>query len=919
MATQPTFVIGIGQAGVKIMDYVAQVAEENDDRDKFGFAAMDTDPNTLNQRPDGALRVSVEYDDAFTTEDVNKYPFFTETMENELGDVGALRKRPLGRYNLDSRGDGGYSNVYDDIWDEIWDHYQTHAQALSERDASFNIFYIHSAGGGTGSGTFPLLTAMLMELKDTLEGQTNNVDAYLAGVGVVPEIKFDPEIKDPPGEEIYYPNAFASLNDLKMLEKSYMDAESLQLPSYAQTHGSSTGTSSASNVNEFEITNVPFDDYWLIGVDEGRLEGGIGAGGTDSESYAVRTDQVVARGIHAITQLSESVENWTQGKSFIGTMDQTEVRVPHEEVQEYLSEKADKQEKEERVEEIPDEISSLRERKSELEGLKEHLSQDQIDDEDLQQSITERVEDEFYSGVHIIENKSEKSLINLLDQIEEDFEEDGKIEALIVATSLLLDKLNESRGLPRVKQDRKETIQNLWSRYDMGSRHEYGGDSLTTVEGRASALKDFISEKRDEYKQIREEWDPGVLGQLRDALPPIAGPFESEREEAERLHERLQEDYAEIERVEGEWGRVSEMRQILDERRVDVREAIDDMLSEKNDEISALQSERERVEQEIEDIERDLRDRRQTLAQAKTGQRLDILPIVPEVLEEFEPRRADDLTSIRAYEREGLIDEDKITFALQNAVTYSEAWNKSVLDQEMAPVDWNYPYDRESELWSLYQEENGEYQDDIEIAVDADKQKEVGEQSSLDFLSDPYRMEYVSFARKGPTPALKLYQHLDDLARNGTLDDWSGQYDGNHLRAFAYLEWYGREVKNAFDITDRAEVQRPAEMDYARVDHPDLSGEGEIKAWIRTNGLDGYMWEGLMMDHYEAPEGERFRGWKQTLSNKGITFTQLQKSTPSVDLKKQWLANQADWEDILQAYQQGLVDQTGLKLNFGRE
>lgn len=124
----------------------------------------------------------------------------------------------------------------------------------------------------------------------------------------------------------------------------------------------------------------------------------------------------------------------------------------------------------------------------------------------------------------------------------------------------------------------------------------------------------------------------------------------------------------------------------------------------------------------------------------------------------------------------------------------------------------------------------------------------------------------------------------------------AGKYR-DYRQAFAYPEWYDRNIRLAFQIKSRIEIPRPPELDIDRVKKPEMS-EGEKKNFIKQTGLDTYMWRGTMWEDYEFDDDDEvFDGWDRTLE--GITFTSLQQATPEPDLKSRWLAGQADWEEIL--------------------
>ncbi|MFB6108009.1 MAG: tubulin-like doman-containing protein [Haloplanus sp.] len=902
MVTHPTFVVGAGQAGINVMRAIDAVARQNGEADRFAYAAIDTDVDTLNRAPDDARRYNLSIEDDFLGEDRATYPYLTRSMNIE--GKGAKRQRPVGRYKLDNRGE--FDSTFKSLWRDIESHYDSVDVDLGPETASFNIFYVHSHGGGTGSGTYPLLAGMLNTIADDLG--TDHV--YMAGVGVLPMIPF-PGDDSPvtfPGRPIYYPNAYAALKDLEQFELLEIDdTATRELLVQSKRRGGTSG--SRTDVESFTFEHSPpFDDYWLVGVDEGKIQGGLDRH-VGPESYRGELNQTIARGLHAITQFSTSAENWTQGRSVVGTLDQSTVSVPHEEVQAYCEQKSERNDRAERKdEEIPAEIERLESRKAEIEALKSHLDPEQIADEELKRDLERRLEqDNFYTGADIIDRKSPSDI----EQVLADIAEDHPVEGEIIATNILEEKLQEQQGVPQVEQEHEDVVQHLWSKYNMQT--EPGGSNVRTLEGKASKTKEHLEENIEEQKELVESWDPALPGKLQDWLPPLIGIFESNREHAEAVVEELQSDYDQLERIQSEWGRVSRMKRAVADHKQSIRDQIDDQIDEKNRQISELQAERESLADEIEKMDREIESKLDDLTDADLGKRVAVLPLKQSELEAIDPSTVDEvLDSLSAYVEEGLVDSDKVRRALSSRFEFARAWENRIIDGDMAGANYEQYQTDWDEMWILHEDANEGLVDRINtVASGANETKQPG--GDIQALSDPYRVEFVSFSRRGPVSRLKIYQVMDDLADRGDLDDLAGLYD-DYRQAFAYPEWYGRDVQEAFDITDSVEVTFPPEMDDTRVDKPDLS-EGERKNFIKTNGLDSYVWEGMMWSTYEATD-QRFTGWKERLTSKSVTFTDLQKSTPSPDLKAQWLSGQADWEDVVEAYRDNLIDERGVELQF---
>jgi hypothetical protein len=215
-------------------------------------------------------------------------------------------------------------------------------------------------------------------------------------------------------------------------------------------------------------------------------------------------------------------------------------------------------------------------------------------------------------------------------------------------------------------------------------------------------------------------------------------------------------------------------------------------------------------------------------------------------------------------------------------------------------------------LWILFHEANEEYPNEY-ISQTIGANTRFAGQSELGYTGDPYSIHFVSFFNRGPVRGLSLYQRLEQMRESGMLDSMAGKFE-DHRISFAYPEWYDRDVAKWYDISRELTLPRPPRLDIGRVDKPEYT-EGEKRNYIKTNGLDAYIWHGTMWDDYEYSENAHtFDGWERQID--GLTFRQLQRATPDEDLKARWLAGQAAWEDVVDTYAENLTDREGLEITF---
>lgn len=99
MFPTPTYVVGVGGAGISILSALSDLVTTDTHCEQFGFAAVDSDPEALAAAPDSAAQVRLRPDGDFLTEDVATHPYLTREMS--VPPAGAARQRPVGRYTLD--------------------------------------------------------------------------------------------------------------------------------------------------------------------------------------------------------------------------------------------------------------------------------------------------------------------------------------------------------------------------------------------------------------------------------------------------------------------------------------------------------------------------------------------------------------------------------------------------------------------------------------------------------------------------------------------------------------------------------------------------------------------------------------------------------------------------------------------------
>lgn len=906
----PTFVVGVGRGGIEVMQTLSNIVERDQHSQYFDFVAIDTDTDTFSNLPDDTTTIELTAPTAFEAEDRRKYAYLTEDME--IGVKGAERQRPVGRYKFDSRGTPDFSDHFDLLWKSAREHLQELENSYEPSRDSYNLILVHSLGGGTGSGTFPLLGTVLSHVGEAIE-RRYGIDVYVGGVGIVPQITQDPDIVQPKGQSIYYPNAHASLQDLsKMIEAS---SDPLDIPIYSRSFGRGgkrtdidDSVESSFSGNSLPIERSPFSNYWLVGVEEDLIMGG--GGFSDIENYGEMVDRQVAESIHALSLMEESVENWAtavNGLATIGSVGQSEIRVPYREITDYCELKHDRDEKQSRLEsEIPDKIETLEKEINQIESVKTDSTKvgaKQSGIDDVEALVRGKLEQGLGVGSAFIDGNTAEDIESVVSEIGEDFGPG----MMLLATEKLDEIFDHPAAVPAVENHWEEVIEQQWEAWNMNSKSEFGGSDVRTYHGKEGALESYFDQTIAEYEKEVEAREPGTL----DKIPPVISLTESTREEYQRWLGNLRNSQQQLLEADSRYQRVQAMLGAADDLHREAKEALDEQITDRQQSITQLEEEMRRLEREVERHKREIDELATQLTKRdRAGQRLSILPLQEEALEDLNiDRLKNELTSLDRFVGE-FVDEDDLRIGINKIQSNAQAWENPTAAMN---YDGITPKPSRQEIWIMYHEDNEDYADEYVSNTSGAKTRKAG-QSTIGYSDDPYSIQFVSFDNSGPIEGLHLFQRYEQMCESGMLDTMSGKF-GDYRASYAYPEWYSREIQKSRQINRRQTTDRPPELDPESVVKSDFESEGEKRNYIKTNGLDLYLWHGTMWEHFDFKEDDDvFQGWEQTVD--GLTFKQLQQATPEEKLKARWLAGQADWNDILDAYTRNLEDRERLELSF---
>jgi hypothetical protein len=531
--------------------------------------------------------------------------------------------------------------------------------------------------------------------------------------------------------------------------------------------------------NVIPIERIPYNNYWLIGVDENLITSGTGT--EFIEGYREQINRRVAESIYALSEMEQSVENWSsraKGTAPLGSVGHAQLQVPHEQVREFCKMKDERKEKKTLVTEtIPEQLEDLRSEKDNLEEIKQDPTtvNEHLDDvSDWQQNFRGRFESQLGAGNALVRNSTAEDVERVLDAIEaeaspdepeeeneeasdepediDDIRADQRPELLLLATEILEEMLQTPNAAPAIEDHWEEIVSSQWRTYDMADRTKFGGSATSTLEGKVEALKTFYDEKIDEFQEEFENVDLGTTGQIQEFFPPWHPLTESDREAAEQKLDKLRESRDDLLEADGRYQRVQGMKEAVRTRHNRAKKLLDDKVSSVNSLITARESEKEEAKNRIEALDRSIEQEKDELASEGTGKRLGIFPLRRDMLDDegLTLQRVDDeLNSLDDYVTQGFIDERKVRNGINQWLSNATSWEEPVFDMNYSETDRGEEKNPRQEMWLLYHEDNEQYAVEGVDTMIGGTTRRSGSDNMIDYINDPYSISFVSFHDRG--------------------------------------------------------------------------------------------------------------------------------------------------------------------------
>lgn len=628
-------VIGLGGAGNRMLDAVAERIEAADPETPVEYVAVDSNrPDLESHAPEAARTVLLGTDpEEFETHRETRRYIDTDDPTPEFG--GAARSRGVGRYFLDNAAslDRFVTELEAAIEEAV------HSSPIGE--GTHIVWVLHALGGGTGSGAAPLAAALVGDVTAKLGDEV-----VVCGVGSLPRLDaLETSVVRPSGPVSQYVNAYTALRELAVL-LDHDDEGVYPLSIDIDADGETTTGDSIT------IERSPFDIYGLVGTDQDLLDRG---------DYVGEINRLVADTVHAFSrsEISSRANGPISGLERFGitghdvnlrgerlfSIDSTAVRAPVDRLRRFVN--------------LVEETDDLRDRIAELEADRHSLERairyiddllswwPEADDQPISDAGTSQLEamagdcEAFARGHETIDT----ALDGLTDALNVPDPVATRDVGVYLAAGIIERRLTE-----RLRDhDLHGGLMKVRDAYDVDIDVETADDLEDTLSAWRTA--DRALGQRLEY--LRSEADDTTFNIIR-------------RFELDGLIEETTDDYEALTALAKDYERLLEYRDELRARHSDAELRLERRHADLRDQLTDEQEERKRLESARDVRESELDALSASLAEANvdaTGARLPIS--APENAPEDMPADAESLPDIV---NANLLDETAFSEALAPAV-----------------------------------------------------------------------------------------------------------------------------------------------------------------------------------------------------------------------------------------------------------
>jgi hypothetical protein len=674
MVTNPSIVIGIGEAGCKMAaqtyesikdEVTADRGESQDVLDRFKFVGIDTKADEVEEyTPETFQTIALETPNKNWENDVEVFPYLREDME--LADVGgATRQRAVSRYYIDNL--QNYRSFRQQLERVLEEFEDDSGRALNDPDIEgANLWIVNSFGGGTGSGAFPLIAGMLDQITDDADE-----NYYLCGLGSLPRLdQLEDQSRPPTANENFYANAYTALRELSVLidydfADGFTDAAGvdfpIEIPLYA-THGEDQ----LPGYSDIRLEEPPFDFYGLIGFNEEK---------GDNTDYRQNLNQVASDTIRLFSEVFEEdfpndySRSGGNGKPTLYSVDSRGVEVPVSAVENYVQALEDIQDIEERIKNKRSEVERYQENRDYINqildiepGIDPYEEESESDQNKegvlVDRSIITTAQDHAHDEIdprsgyddELLDERYEKAL-SQVGQLSDEYEfKIGDVFGHLYYQELIsrFRSLKEEHQFAKMVQDAVENYSDKFSLYLDGDQTEL----LTASD----------EPPRNKWTDGLEEWFEKAIEDQERKLEDTSRLKIRVRSEIESRIETLRSRKNDLTDEYAEYKRIDDAHSTARGRRNEARTSLEDIRDEINDTIRSTESDLEQLQEEKGRRESIQRSRREILESYETERYVSI------PFQNFENASVEFLTDLESIgdllERE-IVSEQRVARALE--------------------------------------------------------------------------------------------------------------------------------------------------------------------------------------------------------------------------------------------------------------
>lgn len=370
MTEHPSIVVGVGEAGTKmaadLYDDLESRSDEEGFLDEFKFIGIDTQSSDLERyKREGFATIDLETPSQFWDTDRGNFYYLTEDMDLDPTG-GASRRRGTSRYYIDNKQNFG----------SLWSQLESQIDSFVEdADGSPNVWILNSYGGGTGSGAYPLLVAILDEITDD--------GVWIGGIGSLPRLDtLDQDQTVPDDDSDLYANSYTALRELAVLLDLDLDDNPRCDFSQAQTaRYRAKGTNYPLRVpvhsepqilggdDHLELEDVPFDFYGLMGLWEG-----------ESDSYKAEMNRIATNtvlyfaGETGLEDFGRGLPRVSGDRPTLFSLDSSALEVPAEDLETFVEKREALADVRDRLETVNREVNRLRANRDAVNAVLDHTA-----------------------------------------------------------------------------------------------------------------------------------------------------------------------------------------------------------------------------------------------------------------------------------------------------------------------------------------------------------------------------------------------------------------------------------------------------------------------------------------------------------------------------------------------------------------